>query len=90
MIDLVLEKLLPRKIAPPAPKLTLTQTLTLTRRQFSSGAIVSLPPPTNPSLDQNSNLGGNFPRGAIVRIPIDLHRHLIVSLPYNQETTSFN
>ena len=33
----------PRKIA-PIPKLNLTQTLTLTRGQFSSGAIVYLPP----------------------------------------------
>ena len=44
-------QLLPRKIAPlppyPTPKLTLTQTLTLTRVQFFSGAIVWLvSPPT--------------------------------------------
>ena len=42
---------------PPIPKLTLTQTLTLTRGQFSSGAIVWLPlnPKTNPNLDRNPN-----------------------------------
>ena len=46
-----------RKIAPPTPKLTLTQSLTLTGGQFSSGAIVWLHPnpKTNPNLDPNPN-----------------------------------
>ena len=36
----------PRENCPPTPKLTLTQTLSLTRQQFSSGAIAWLPPQT--------------------------------------------
>ena len=42
---------------PPTPKLTLTQTLTLTGGLFSSGEIVwLLPNPTaNPNLDPNPN-----------------------------------
>ena len=48
---------LPRGKLPPTPKLTLTQSLTLTRGQFSFGAIVWLPPnpKTNPNLDRNPN-----------------------------------
>ena len=34
----------PREIAPATPKLTLSQNLTLTGGQFSSGAVVCLPP----------------------------------------------
>ena len=68
---MVLGKLLPRKIA-PNPKLTLTQTLTLSGGQFSSGAIVWLlpNPKTKPNLNSNPNpnRGGNFSREAIVRI----------------------
>ena len=43
---------------PPTPKLTLSQTLTLTRGQFSLGAIVWLSPnpKTNPDLDPIPNL----------------------------------
>ena len=63
----------PRKIATPTtPKLTLTQTLTLTRMQFFSGAIVWLvSPPTlkltltltkTPTLTgRQFCLGGNYP-----------------------------
>ena len=56
--------------SPPTPKLTLTQTLTLTMGRFSSEAIVYLPPnpKTNPNLDQNPTInrgqfssGGNCP-----------------------------
>ena len=58
---LVLGQLPPRKTA-PIPK-TLTQPLTLTGGQFSSGAIVWLPPnrKINPNLDPNPNPN----RGAI-------------------------
>ena len=65
--------IVPDENCPPTPKLTLSQTLTLTGGQFFSGAIVSLPsnPKTNPDLEPNPNRnrGGNFSRGAIVRIP---------------------
>ena len=48
---------------PPTPKLTLSQTLTLTGGQFSLGAVVWLRtnPKTNPDLDPNPNPN----RGAI-------------------------
>ena len=59
----------PEENCPSTPKLTLSQTLTLTRGQFSSWAIVWLPPnpKTNPDLDPNPspNQGGNFPRGQL-------------------------
>ena len=47
-------------LLPPTPKLTLSQTLALAGGQFSSVAIVRLPPPptnrkTNPHLDPNHN-----------------------------------
>ena len=47
----------PEENCPLTPKLTETQTLTLTRGQFFSGAVVWLPrnPKTNPNLDQNPN-----------------------------------
>ena len=60
----------PDENCPPTPKLTLTQTLTLTRGQFPLAAIVWLPPnpKINPNLDPNPNpnrgqfsLGGNCP-----------------------------
>ena len=53
----------PKENCPPTPKLTLSQTLTLTGGQFSLGAIVWLPPnpKTNPDLDSNPNSN----RGAI-------------------------
>ena len=68
--------------SPPIPKLTLTQTLTLTRVQFSSGAIIWLPPPnpkTNPNLDQNPNpnWGAVLLGGAIVRIPLRIQLQLV-------------
>ena len=47
----VLGQLPPREIAPSIPKLTLTQTLTLTSGHFSSRAIVCLPP--NPKTKPN-------------------------------------
>ena len=55
--------IVPDENCPPTPKLTLSQTLTLTGGQFFSGAIVSLPPnpKTNPDLDPNPNPN----RGAI-------------------------
>ena len=43
-IKRVLGQLLPNENFPAVPKLTLTKILTLTRGQFSSGAIVWLPP----------------------------------------------
>ena len=56
---------------PPTPNLTLSQTLTLTRGQFFSGAIVWLlptNPKTNAYLDQKPNLnrggGGQFSSGS--------------------------
>ena len=67
---MILGQLPPTKIAPPTPKLTLTQPLTLTGGQCSSETIVWLPPSrkTNPNRDPNPNpnrrailLGGNFP-----------------------------
>ena len=47
----------PEEKCPPAPKLTLTHTLTVIRRLFSSGAIVWLlpNPKTNPKIDPNRN-----------------------------------
>ena len=47
----------PEENCPPTPKLTLTQPLTLTGGQFSSGAIVWLSPnpKTNPNLDPSPN-----------------------------------
>ena len=53
----VLGQLPPREIALSIPKLTLTQTLTLTRGDFSSRAIVWLRPnpKTNPKLVPNPN-----------------------------------
>ena len=56
MVKTVLGQLPPRKVA-PTPKLTLTQTVTLTRGQFSSGGIIwlSLNPKTNHNLDPNPN-----------------------------------
>ena len=60
----------PEKNMPSTPKLTLTQTLTLTREQFSSRTIVWLPlnPKTNPNVDPDPNpnrgsifFGGNCP-----------------------------
>ena len=58
---------------PATPKLTLTQTPTVTREQFTSGAIVWLSPnpKTNPNLDRypNPNWGTKFPWRVIVRIP---------------------
>ena len=52
---------------PPTPKLTLTQTLTLTRGQFSTMAIVWLPPTLKLTLTLTQTPIPN--RGAIVRIP---------------------
>ena len=49
----------PKENFPPTSKLTLTQTLTLTRDQFFSGVIIWLPP--NPK----TKPGGNFPRGQL-------------------------
>ena len=48
---------LPQGKLPPTPKLTLSQTLTLTGGQFFSRAIVWLPPnpKTNPDLEPNPN-----------------------------------
>ena len=77
MVKTVLGQLPPRKVA-PTPKLTLTQTVTLTRGQFSSGGIIWLSsnPKTNHNLDPNSNPNRG---GAIVRTPVKtlLKRHLI-------------
>ena len=61
LFRLVLGQLPPEENFLPTPKLTLIQSLTLTRGHFSSGAIVWLPPPpspnpkTNPNLDRNRN-----------------------------------
>ena len=62
----VLRQLLPRKIA-PNPKITLTQTLTVTMVLFSSGAIFWLPPTLKLTLTltQTSILtGGQFSSGS--------------------------
>ena len=70
----VLEQLPRRKIAPNS-KTNLNPNPNPNRGYFSSGAIVWLPPnpKINPNLDPNPNPnqggGGDFPRGAIVRIP---------------------
>ena len=56
----------PDESCPPTAKLNLNQTLTLTREQFSLGAIFWLPPnpKTNPDLDPNPTLtGGQFSSG---------------------------
>ena len=47
----------PEENFPPTPKVTLIQTLTLTGEQFSTGAIVWLPPYpiSNPNFDPNPN-----------------------------------
>ena len=63
-----------RPPSPPTTRLTLSQTLTLTKGQFSSGAIAWLPPnpKTNPNLDPNPNPnrgGAIFLGGEIARIP---------------------
>ena len=60
----------PEEKCPPTPKLTLSQTLTLTRGQFFLGTIVWLPPnpKTTPDLHQNSNFnweGGTFLGGQL-------------------------
>ena len=59
---------------PPIPKLTLSQTLTLTGGQYSSGAISWLPsnPKIKPDLvpAPNPNRGVLFLGGEIVRIPV--------------------
>ena len=68
----------PEENYPPTPKLTLTQTLILTleggrRAQFSSGAIVWLPPILKLTLTLTQTpvlTGGQFSSGAIVRIPL--------------------
>ena len=74
---------------PPIPKLTLTKTLTLTRGQFPSGAIVWLPPntKTNSNLDRNPNpnLGGNFAQGSncpgtVSALPFLLSKSFLISL----------
>ena len=46
-----------RTSAPPTPKLTITETLSVTGRQFSLWSIVSLPPnpKINPNLDPKPN-----------------------------------
>ena len=62
----------PRRKLPPIPKLTLSQTLTLTKGQPFLGAIVWLPPTLKPTLTltQTPNLtGGQFFSVVIVRIP---------------------
>ena len=68
--------------SPPIPKLTLTQTLTLTRVQFSSGAIIWLPPPTlklTLTLTKTQTLTGGavLLGGAIVRIPLRIQLQLV-------------
>ena len=75
-----------RKIAPeencsPNAKLTLSQTLTLNGRQFSSGAIVWLSPnpKTNPGLDPNlSPNRGQFSSGGNCPDTIFLLRNLYI------------
>ena len=80
-------------IAPPTPKLTLTQTVTLTRGQFSSGAIVWLPPNpnTSPNLDSNPNpkrgaiyLGGQLSEYHIMRIIIKLENFHTIQFNNNK------
>ena len=68
-------KIAPEENCPLTPKLTLTQPLTLTGGQFSSGAIIRLlhNPKTNPNLEPNPkpNLGAIFIEGgAAVRITV--------------------
>ena len=71
----VLGQFPPRKIAPPTPQLTLTQSLTLTEGQCFSGEIVCLPPnpKTKPNRKTPTLTEGQFSsRGegvAIFRIP---------------------
>ena len=76
------------------PKLTLTKTLTLTRGQFPSGAIVWLSPnpKTNSNLDRNPNPngrgggeGGNFPQGSncpgtVSALPFLLSKSFLISV----------
>ena len=65
---------------PPNPKLTLNLTPTLTGGQFSSGAIVWLPPTLKLilTLAQTPTLTrGDFPWRAIVQIPIFSHQFSI-------------
>ena len=65
----------PKENCPPTPKLTLSQTLTLTEGQSSSVAIVWLSPnpKTNPHLDPNPNPN----RGAIfLGGQLSVYRHL--------------
>ena len=53
----------PKENCLPTPKLTLTQPLTLTGGQFSSGALVWLHP--NPKINSNLDPNPNPNRGAI-------------------------
>ena len=81
LFRLVLGQLPPEENFLPTPKLTLIQSLTLTRGHFSSGAIVWLPPPprtlkltltlteTAPlSVGQFSSGGGGGGRGGSFRL----------------------
>ena len=67
----------PEKNMPSTPKLTLTQTLTLTGEQFSSRTIFWLPlnPKTNPNLDpdHNPNRGAIFFGGQLSGYQAGVH-----------------
>ena len=85
----------PEENFPPTPKLTLTQLLTLARRQFSSGAIVWLHPEprTYSNLDENPNpnRGTIFLGGQLSGYPPEVlsEKKLFLKISQNsQETTA--
>ena len=83
--------------SPQTPKLALSQTLTLTRGQFSLGAIIWLSPnpKTNPDLDPNPNphrraifLEGKL-SGYHLRLPYLLLHKSLGKITQDQEILSF-
>ena len=87
---MVLGQLPPRNTAPPppTPKLTLSQTLTLTGGQFSLGAIVWLPPtlkltivriPAEICLIAKAKFGDDIRRTAKIKYAIARHQKWVLS-----------